>query len=607
MTKPATFKLTMVLFSTLAVAGCGTDPYAGETTLPGSGANTGTGGASGGGGATTPTGGTMAEPDASTAGPDVPVGSPDAPSGPPAINYKISISPTRLLDLVFMIDNSPSMAPKVAKMNAQLPKLIAALQDPNDNNSLPDLRVAIIDSDLGTGGAWTSGSCGPNASNGNSSYGDQGKFRMINAASCGVTSPDALWLEYTKGRPVNFTGDINTVFACLASGLGTLGCGEEHQLQAFEFALVAGGIGNEAQHLMLRGNATLGLVFLTDEDDCSAALNDGMFGDKTELRNESASLRCATRNHACNGTNLTGVPPGYPTSAAFSAPLSSCKARMDPCPNATDGNGSTDTSGPTDCSPLKSIKNLANEIRGLKDDPNNQIFVAGIFGWPLTDADMATATYKIDSIPNPNAADTAHPTVFDSWPVCYDSTHKPADSSKYDTVAAGWGATAGLREAAFIDEFGANGQKFSICQTDFSASMKTIGDSLAKKLQNLCINDKLLDKDPIASGLQADCDVHYRTPMSDPNNPGSVIYDEAPASLPECPAGATSDNISQDCWQLTSDKTKCPGAFNGQMVNVLRTRAELNSGPLPAGTQLGMQCRICSTSPSADQPAGCNY
>ena len=126
MTKPATFKLTMVLFSTLAVAGCGTDPYAGETTLPGSGANTGTGGASGGGGATTPTGGTMAEPDASTAGPDVPVGSPDAPSGPPAINYKISISPTRLLDLVFMIDNSPSMAPKVAKMNAQLPKLIAA-------------------------------------------------------------------------------------------------------------------------------------------------------------------------------------------------------------------------------------------------------------------------------------------------------------------------------------------------------------------------------------------------------------------------------------------------------------------------------------------------
>ena len=73
----------------------------------------------------------------------------------------ISVSPTRLLDLVFMIDNSPSMAPKQAKLNAQFPKLIAALQDPNNNNALPDLRVAIIDSDLGTNGAYSSGSCGP--------------------------------------------------------------------------------------------------------------------------------------------------------------------------------------------------------------------------------------------------------------------------------------------------------------------------------------------------------------------------------------------------------------------------------------------------------------
>jgi hypothetical protein len=620
MTKPATIKLTMVLFSTLALAGCGTDPYAGATSPPASGGTTaGTGGAtsaaggalmeSGGammgtGGVVTATGGATTVPDASTAAPDVGVDSADAPSSGPTINYKISVSPNRLLDLVFMIDNSPSMAPKVAKMNAQFPKLIAALQDPNNNNSLPDLRVAIIDSDLGTGGAYSSGSCGPNVSNGMSSYGDQGKFRMINAAGCGVTSTDALWLEYTKGTPVNFAGDINTVFACLASGLGTLGCGEEHQLQAFEFALVAGGLGNDLQHMMLRGNANLGLVFLTDEDDCSAATNDGMFGDKSELSGESASLRCYTRSHACNGQNLANPPPGYPTTSAFTAPLSSCTARTDDCPNATDGNGQTDTSVPTNCSPLKSIKNLATEIKGLKADPDNQIFVAGIFGWPLTDADMATASYKIDLIPNPNPADTAHPSLYDSWPVCYDPNHKPADASKFDATAAGWGATAGLREAAFIDEFGANGQKFSICQTDFTTSMKTIGDNLANKLQNLCINDKLFLTTP---GLQPDCDVHYRTPAPDPNNPSNIIYTEDPTSIPLCPAGATSNNITADCWTLITDTTKCPSAFNGQMVNVLRTKGDLLTNPLPAGTLLGMQCRICSTSPSADQPTGCNY
>ena len=37
---------------------------------------------------------------------------------------------------------------------------------------------------------------------------------MINATGCGVTSPDAQWLEYAKGQPVNYTGDINNVFAC---------------------------------------------------------------------------------------------------------------------------------------------------------------------------------------------------------------------------------------------------------------------------------------------------------------------------------------------------------------------------------------------------------
>jgi hypothetical protein len=101
-----------------------------------------------------------------------------------------------------MIDNSPSMAPKQAKMNAQFPKLIAALKDPNDG-TLPDLRVAIIDSDLGTGGPISSGSCGPKTlpdGTNPSIYGDMGRFQMIGATTCGVTSPDATYLEYTKGQ-----------------------------------------------------------------------------------------------------------------------------------------------------------------------------------------------------------------------------------------------------------------------------------------------------------------------------------------------------------------------------------------------------------------------
>jgi hypothetical protein len=393
----------------------------------------------------------------------------------------------RQVDLLVMIDNSPSMAPKVNKMNQQFTKLIAALKNPSDG-TLPDLRVAIIDSDLGTAGAYQSGSCGPKTlpDGGNSSYGDLGRFQMLTTPSACTFNAGAQFLEYKSGAPLSYSGDINMVFACLATNLGTMGCGVEHQLQAFEFALAAKGVGNEAQQqAFLRGDALLGLVFLTDEDDCSAATNDGMFGDKPELRTESASLRCATRAHMCGGRNLTEGAPGYPTTASFETAFSDCKARTDDCPNQTDGNAATDTSVPTTCSPLKSVRRLATEIKALKRDPANQIVVAGIFGWPLDDAAMASAKYKVAPIPNPNTADVQHMTVYDYWPVCYDSDHQPTAPDTvtgFDTAAAMWGATGGLRESAFIDEFGANGLRFSICQRDFTATMAAIGNAIAQKL-----------------------------------------------------------------------------------------------------------------------------
>ncbi len=529
----------------------------------------------------------------------------------PTTDAYISVSPQRLLDLVFMIDNSPSMASKQAKLNAQFPVLMNALKDPS-TGTLPDLRIAIIDSDLGTGGHDSSGLCGPKTlPDGTvSKYGDFGRFQMIGATGCGVTSADATYLGYTHGAGVNFTGDISTVLQCLASGLGTLGCGEEHQLQAYELALVVGGLGavNDAQHAMIRPNAYLGLVFLSDEDDCSAYPNDAMFGDIPSLRGESASLRCYTRAYACNGGNTSAPPPGYPTSAPFTAPLTSCEARSGVSDDCT---GGEDVSTPTACNPLKDVVDLANEIKTLKSD-STQLLVAGIFGWPLAGTDPSQAQYKVDLVPNPNAADTAHPTVWDTWPVCYDPNHQPATATTdkatgFDPVAAGWGATPGLRMSKFIDQFGDNGLKFSVCETDFASSMKTIGGTIASRQQNLCVGYKVW-KDP-ATG-RPDCRVAYRTPVTDPQNPSNVTYVENPNGMPECPSGATPDNILADCWQLTTDTTKCPNTYNGQLLKVVRTRAEMNMGPLVAGTTVAVQCQPCTyfIDPTTHKPLpGCDY
>ena len=271
----------VAFLSALALAGCGTDPYVGDSssTKTGTATTTDTGSPTttttstdtgsrtvtitttvtteGTATRTSPPTGTYTVTVTSTAtmtivevverpdaGVDAPAAAVEDPSYP---NVYIGISPQRLLDLVVMIDNSPSMAAKVTKLNAQFPKLIAALRDPNDG-TLPDLRLAIIDSDLGTGCAYGSGACGPkDPTMVQGCYGDQGMFQMLKSPTACTFNDGAQFLEYKAAAAINYTGDINNVFACLAGNLGEMGCGEEHQLQAFEFALAAQGVGNEAQ------------------------------------------------------------------------------------------------------------------------------------------------------------------------------------------------------------------------------------------------------------------------------------------------------------------------------------------------------------------------
>jgi hypothetical protein len=388
--------------------------------------------------------------------------------------------PIQGVDLVVMVDNSLSMGPKLGKLNAAFPKLLAALEDPNAH-TLPDLRVALIDSDLGTGGRYRSGNCGPkNLPDGTMSlFGDMGRFQMRTSPTACTVKEGALFLEYKAGQPVTYTGELSTVFSCLSSNLDTMGCGEEHQLQAFEFALAAKGIGNEAQQqAFLRPNALLALVFLTDEDDCSAAPNDGLFGDFSSTRGETVSLRCATRAHRCGGENLSTTGPHYPTDASYEHAFAECEARMgDECQS------DTDTSVPTACNPLRGIKAMVDGLKSLKADPDRQILVAGVFGWPGSEQDMAAAKYKVAPVPNPNTADTQHPQAWDYWPICYDPGHLPRSGSDFDVDAAAWGATGGLRNAAFVNQFGKNGLKLSICEPDLSGSMTTIGTAIAQALR----------------------------------------------------------------------------------------------------------------------------
>ena len=502
----------------------------------------------------------------------------------------ITVAPVRHLDLLFMVDNSPSMRPKQDKMKAQFPKLIEALRDPYDQ-TLPDLRIAIVDSDLGAGAATWCTKSGP--------YGDTGKFQMRGAADCGAKA-DAKWLEFTKNRPVNFTGEISQVFGCLAVNVGVEGCGFEHQLAALEWAFYLGD--NKSQLDFLRPEAYLGIVLLTDEDDCSAPPNTNMFVPSES--NESWSLRCATRGHTCDGATLS-----YPTTAPLSVPYESCRARTDATCEA-----SVDTSVPTTCNPLMNLAKLADEVKQLKGggaEADDKILVAGIYGTPRA-GDPVARPYKIDLTPNP-ASNSPVTEVYDYWPVCYDPDFMPSGSG-FDKTAAEHGATGGLRIKAFLDEFKPESRlAYSICESDFGPAMDGIGKALIRKMDNLCVPFKLEDSSD-EPGVQADCRVAWRIPntVTDSKGVTSLVFEELPDSIRRCDASR-----EPECWEVVfGDKNgtaeeknaaeRCPatGSAPSQMINIVRKPGTT----LVEGTKVGMQCVTCVDLPPGMKPfKGCDY
>jgi hypothetical protein len=491
---------------------------------------------------------------------------------------KVIVNPTRMVDMIFMIDNSASMAPKQKKLAEQFPKLINALEDPNATPKLPDMRIAILSSDVGTG---SSGTCTPQ-------FGDRGQFQMINpqGQNCGQNN-GAKWLT---NNPTNFSGgDIAKVFGCLAQGVGQSGCGFEQQLQSINYAFIvdqqddAGKPIGVAVKDFIRDNAYLAIVLLTDEDDCSTPLN-SLLAQNNLSTTESWSLRCATRGHSCSGNNLS-----YPTTEKFVTDYANCSPRTDYCPqNETAQN-------PTSCTPLANIDDIVKNIKDYKrakGGTEDLILVAGIFGKPLEG--QTQAKYRIDKTPNPT---DGQPDIYDYWPICYDPTLPGplGEDGAFKKDAAGLGAYGGLRIQSFLDKFPKeNSLAFSICETDFGPAMSQIGDVLRRRLSSLCVPKKLMDTDLNQDGVQPDCEVH------------DVVGTRDLGKVEWC----GSNGNQRPCWRVEAKPDECPvrNTVPSQHIVVDRPANET----MEPNQSVKMACRTCvelkpGLNPDQYQVDGCRY
>ncbi len=363
----------------------------------------------------------------------------------------------KAVDILFVVDNSESMKHEQANLAQQFPRLIGALRSPKLGGKLPNIRIGVVSTDLGTGG---SGPCSPG--------GDGARLqRTAKAAGCTAT-PKEPWISYQEGKtnvrnskakdPV---AQIQQAFSCVAQ-LGISGCGFEQPLEVARRALDPVGNVNPG---FLRNNpaagndALLAVIFITDEDDCSAAnpqlfdRNQGAFGPFTSFRCFSHGVTCDCTGGAC--------PPGQ------LGPRKKCRP-----------------SGKH----LHNVKRYIDFFKNLKKTPDgkqnySRVIMAAIAG----DTDRVNVAME-DGAPTVNArCGNGFPAKTAPAIRLKHLVHAFAHELSPREVAA---VKAGKKVPYFVDAKGTwREENFTtICSADFSTALRRIGETIVANLGTVCLD-----------------------------------------------------------------------------------------------------------------------
>jgi hypothetical protein len=362
------------------------------------------------------------------------------------VNNTFQATLNREIDILFMVDNSSSMAPLQAKLLAQFPVFMNVLKMlPTGNGAgtaLPDVHVGVVSSDTGPGKFdLPAYHC--------SFAGDRGQFQSQPRGTCTgspFTDANQHYLSASMNQTVkNYNGDITDAFTCIAA-LGDQGCGFEGQLKSVRWALDPANppAGNEG---FLRPEAFLAVILITNEDDCSVP-DDSDMVDPTQTTMSSTlgplwSWRCNEFGHLCSDGAGNLAPPA-----------------RGPATNLQ-GCVSNDTSGK-----LTKLSDEISFLKSLKTDPN-QIFVAAITG-PAT-------PYSVEMIMQGNDTEQ-HPNVVHS---CVQNSGEYADPS--------------VRIQQWVQAFGNHGLLETICADTFAPALMQIANELSKLLGPQCITNNLVD------------------------------------------------------------------------------------------------------------------
>lgn len=354
------------------------------------------------------------------------------------------------VDILFVVDDSMSMMDEQEQLGIWSSELFSVL---SGSGELPDLHIAVTSSSVAIPALE------------NCQYGLGGSLH-VGAATLqyGQFIRDVAGPE---GRERNYEGTLNETFAKMAR-VGNSGCGLEQPFRAAEMALSNYGSGTKG---FLREDALLLVVFVTDEDDCSASdptLFTDPYADACSELGVITSYRCFEHGVKCHDGK---------GARAF---------------------GERRNCRPDDSSPyVTPVSGFAEFLKSLKQHPG-QVIVAGIYGKP----------HHVKAIPDERVTWVTTPRLAN---VCG------------TTGAEGTGATPAIRMNGLMAEFGGRASQSSICESELSWAMRDVGlvtRGAAKR--SPCLRGALFDADKSAMGIQPACRVE-------------VASDVATDELPACP------------------------------------------------------------------------
>ncbi len=169
------------------------------------------------------------------------------------------------VDILFMVDNSPSMEAMATELRSKFGQFFQVFRDLAAEGTYADLQIGVVTSDYGAGRVPTM-YC--DASPG----GQHGLLQALgekHATDCvGPQNVPYIRYAFTAADAVSNLPpgkSLEEVFTCMAS-VGSGGCGFEHPLESVHAALT-----NTKENAgFVREGALLAVVFVTNEDDASA-------------------------------------------------------------------------------------------------------------------------------------------------------------------------------------------------------------------------------------------------------------------------------------------------------------------------------------------------